>query len=407
MLLTKSIFFKYCGTVMQKGCILRIPKNFYYIAHKDTLKSILEKGILSRNKADSIWVKIGLKKTKSIHDDDIIKVRKDKKFKGRSLWEYANVYFQARNPMLYRVIQEYGVENIIVLQIKSDIIHGKNVGITDGNAASSSTKFFEDVSEELKNLSSDIFEKEYWNASDKRKRMAELLVYNYIPREKIIGIYVANERAADEVRKLYPSANVVPNPDMFFRHEFHKKLSDRLTLVKGDMFFSKMQTFTVSVNTVGVMGKGLASRAKYQFPDVYVYYQDLCKQGGLKMGTPFLYKRDDNFAQVLTEDNTKLLTENGSRWFLLFPTKTHWKNRSEVHGIEDGMRWLLENYKRAGIRSIALPALGCGLGGLEWRDIGPLMYKYLAKMDIPCNIYLPNEGNVPEEQLTLQFLTKK
>ena len=52
------------------------------------------------------------------------------------------------------------------------------------------------------------------------------------------------------------------------------------------MFFSKMQTLTISVNIVGVMGKGIASRARYQFPDVFVYYQDLCKRKELKMGTP-------------------------------------------------------------------------------------------------------------------------
>jgi hypothetical protein len=69
----------------------------------------------------------------------------------------------------------------------------------------------------------------------------------------------------------------VPEPNIFFKPSYKARVGKNISLVEGDMFFSGMQTITVSVNLQGIMGKGLASRAKYQFPDVYVYYQDACR----------------------------------------------------------------------------------------------------------------------------------
>ena len=384
------------------------PKQLYYITHKDNLQSILKHGILSRSKAkNGLLARILTgQKIKDIHDKDIIQKRKHKTFKGQSLWNYANVYFHVKNPMLYRVIKEFKIENIIVLQINSNILHNKSICITDGNATSNDTRFFEDINEGLKTLDIEQFNKEYWNESNKRKFMAEVLVYEKIPPEKIIGIYTANVAIAEIIRKKTSNHNkpIIPNRNMFFLPEYQKRISNCITLAKGDMFFSKMQTFTISINTVGIMGKGLASRAKYQFPDVYVLYQDICRQKKLKMGIPYLYKREDNFERSLLEDTRSIPTENGNRWFLLFPTKNHWKESSPIEGIEKGLQWLSNNYKDLGIESIALPSLGCGLGGLDWKDVGPLMCKYLNQMNIQSCIYLPTEKQVSPEYLEPQFL---
>ena len=390
---------------------MNIPRYFYYITHIDNLKSILKNGILSRNQIkneNNLLVKLGLAdRIKSIHSEDIVQRRKNKTFNNKPLWSYVNLYFQPRNPMLYVVTKNFQVKNIIVLQINSDVINSDDVGITDGNAASNDTHYFTDTNQGLATLTQEQFNKEYWNDSDDAKReiMAELLVYNYIPKEKIIGIYTANEEVANRLRKeITGPLNIMPNRKMFFLPEYQNCISNYITLAKGDMFFSKMQTFTVSVNTVGVMGKGLASRAKYQFPDVYVHYQELCRQKKLRMGIPFLYKRKEDFERSLSEETQPLVTENGNRWFLMFPTKNHWKENSPIDGIEKGLQWLLSNYKDLGIESIALPALGCGLGGLEWKNVGPLMCKYLNQMDIQSCIYLPIERQVPPEYLEPQFL---
>ena len=388
------------------------PNSFYYITHKNNLKSILESGIWSRSQLQTVknrlLTTIGLRqKTTPIHSEDVIKKRKNKQFNGRSLWNYANVYFQPRNAMLYSLVKgKIGTKNIVILQINSDIIDTSGAGLTDGNAASQNTKFFDDIDQGLKALEKNQFDKTYWNETTKRTIMAEALIPHQIPKEKIMSIYTADQVTADQIRKDHTGAlNIIPDPNMFFQPDYENPISNHITLKKGDMFFSKMQTFAISVNTVGIMGKGLASRAKYQFPDVYVLYQDLCRHRKLRMGVPYLYKREENYEKTLIEDGISTVTENGHRWFLLFPTKNHWREKSPTEGIKKGLQWLMENYKTQGIKSIALPALGCGLGGLDWKDIGPLMCQSLSSIDIDTSIYLPLEGApLPSEQLNPKFL---
>jgi len=93
------------------------------------------------------------------------------------------------------------------------------------------------------------------------------------------------------------------------------------------------------------------------------------------MGKPYIYK-------------------NSFPFLLLFPTKNHWRENADLIGIEQGMCWLEANYKKEGIKSLALPALGCGLGNLEWKDVGPMMCKHLVDFDIPVQIYLLAEKQV-------------
>lgn len=82
----------------------------------------------------------------------------------------------------------------------------------------------------------------------------------------------------------------------------------------------------------------------------------------------------------------------------------HWREPSDIKGIERGLQWLQEHDASEGIRSLAVPALGCGLGGLDWRDVGPLMCRYLAPLPIPVSIYLPRTQQIEPELLTPEFL---
>jgi hypothetical protein len=182
------------------------------------------------------------------------------------------------------------------------------------------------------------------------------------------------------------------------------QITQTLSLVDGDIFFSQMQTLAISVNTVGVMGKGLALQAKRQFPDVYVFYQDQCRRHGLTMGRPSLYKRETSLDQQLADDPSSLPDLNANKWFLLFPTKRHWRENSDITGIEQGLRWVQGNYKTEGVTSLAIPALGCGLGQLDWQDVGPLMCRSLADLDIQVAIYLPREKALHPEHMTAGFL---
>ena len=383
-------------------------RGLYYITHIDNLESILENGILSHNEV----LRRNLKH-KKIYSEEIIKKRQEKRIENKPLGEFANLYFQPRNAMLYRIIflEKVDVNQLVIIGVKPDILNRKDIYISDGNAASDFTNFYssndKDYKKILKKLRNEV-NKDWWSDFDgsKRRLMAECLIEKYVPLKYILELYVATHKARENVEKIIKNRkiSVVLEPKLFFLPNREIRLTNNLIIVEGDMFFSRMQTLTISVNTVGVMGKGLASRAKYQFPDVYVKYQELCKLKKLDLGKPFLYKRELSLDEVLS-DEPKTLTENNSHtWFLLFPTKRHWKEKASLEGIEEGLKWILRNYKKEGVESLAVPALGCGLGGLEWRDVGPLMVRYLKKLEIPVRIYLPLEKKIPDEQLTKNFL---
>jgi hypothetical protein len=380
---------------------------YYYILHINNLKEVLEKGIYSHNKV----LELGIK-PEMISNSEVMELRKGRKIEGeKTLWDYANVYFQARNPMLWTIIKKYGVENIVVLGLRPTIHNLEGVRIANGNAARlSETGIF--PKSQLKEVFNSIRKElnfEYWKEGDdsKRKIMAECLVPDNIPSEYINSIFVANNVVRDKIIGMLGSKHmrygIITHPNSFFQGEI-KRTIDNVSVIQGDMFFSQMQTLTISVNTIGVMGKGLASRAKYQFRDVFDYYKDSCTKGELKMGLPVLYKRTKSVNELLSSDY--LDDEDEPTWFLLFPTKTHFMYNSDPAGIERGLIWVKENYEGLGIKSLALPALGCGLGNLSWSQIGPMMVKHLRGLKIKVSIYLPAEKNIPDEWLTEEFLSK-
>jgi hypothetical protein len=170
------------------------------------------------------------------------------------------------------------------------------------------------------------------------------------------------------------------------------------------MFFSNLQTLTISVNLQGVMGKGLALRAKHQFPDVYVVYQDACRSRSLTATRPHLYKRESSLDEELADLSLPVSTPNAVKWFLLFATKRKWRENSRLEDIEGGLDWVKNNWRQEGIKSLAMPALGCGLGNLQWADVGPLMCRYLRDLEIPVAIYLPRESDIADQYLSADYL---
>ena len=377
----------------------------YYITHVDNLPSILSEGIL----AHGLIEKRGIPYT-PIYDAAIVSNRQKKTVPdGRSLWDFANLYFQPRNPMLYRVLHEKSGEEIVVVGVRPAALSDSSVLVASGNAASAATEILprdeglKRIYEMWATVNSD-----WWNAVDgsKRKIMAECLVADRVPPEFIHTVYVSSYSVAQKVKQmgLSPSLSIVPEPNMFFRPAKRYRITDHLFLAEGDLFFSTMQTLTVSVNVVGIMGKGLASRAKYQFPDVYVVYQDACRRKMLGMGKPYLYKREAFVDEELAEEPGTLPTVNANKWFLLFATKRHWRDTSDVAAIQQGLRWVRDNYRTKGIQSLAVPALGCGLGKLDWRDVGPIICRELATLDVPAAIYLPREREIPQEYLSARYL---
>lgn len=157
-----------------------------------------------------------------------------------------------------------------------------------------------------------------------------------------------------------------------------------MRILVGDILQSKAQTLINTVNCVGVMGKGIALEFKNRFPDMFKDYVARCSRGEVKLGQPYVYKTLIP-PQVIN-----------------FPTKEHWKSVSKLSDIERGLEYLLSHYHAWGVTSLAIPPLGCGNGQLEWRAVGPLIYRFAKQMDIPVELYAPY-GTNPRE-LTKEFL---
>lgn len=160
-------------------------------------------------------------------------------------------------------------------------------------------------------------------------------------------------------------------------------MKTQINLISGNIFNSNKQTITNAVNCVGIMGKGLAEQFKTKYPNYFNEYVNECNNNSLNIGKLTVYKltkKDNHF-------------ENDNKQILNFPTKLHWKNNSKISYIEDGLKYLINNYQNMNITSLALPPLGCGLGGLNWNDVYTLMMDYLYNIEIDVDIYKPNNIN--------------
>lgn len=153
-------------------------------------------------------------------------------------------------------------------------------------------------------------------------------------------------------------------------------------IVEGDLLKSKMHALVNTVNTVGVMGKGVALAFKKRYPDMFDDYVQRCMRGEVKLGHPYPYAAPDHL-------------------IVNFPTKEHWRAVSKISDIEAGLEALERNYRAWGVRSIAVPPLGCGNGQLEWRVVGPVLLRHLQRLDIPVELYAPHGSSMHDQQISL------
>jgi O-acetyl-ADP-ribose deacetylase (regulator of RNase III) len=380
-------------------------KQLYYITHVDNLPSIMQHGILSHAEIERRGIPYV-----SVYDEAIVQARKQRLAPdGNSLWNFANLYLRPKNAMLYRLKVGHHLDELVILGVRRGVANLPGAYISDGGLGSPLSQLHPSSSwkEVFQQLLPDL-DREWWAEGDgsKRRMMAECLIPHGVDPEYLETIYTHNRECAEAVQSIAVtgSLEVVPEASLFFEPVPRKRITEKLVLLTGDMFFSRLQTVTVSVNCVGVMGKGLASRAKYQFPDVYVQYQDVCRSKRLVMGVPYLYQRESSLDDQLADEPQSLTHANGHTWFLLFPTKNHWRDRADLNGIREGMEWLKVNGPRLGIAQIAMPALGCGLGKLRWTDVGPVMCSTLHEMNIPAHVYLPAEQQIADFHVTPEFL---
>ena len=150
--------------------------------------------------------------------------------------------------------------------------------------------------------------------------------------------------------------------------------------INGDIFESPAQVIVNTVNTVGVMGKGIALAFKQRYPDMFAAYREMCEKNQLSIGKLMLWNSPDHM-------------------ILLFPTKENWRNPSRVEYIERGLQKFVDTYADKNITSIAFPKLGCGNGELDWDEVQPVMERYLRPLPIDIYIYLrPFAGGIPEHR---------
>lgn len=159
-----------------------------------------------------------------------------------------------------------------------------------------------------------------------------------------------------------------------------------ITFRKGDMFSEPVGALVNTVNCVGVMGKGVALEFKKRWPANFRAYRDLCDAKGLKPGQMFVF------------DTKELFASEGPRYLVNFPTKAHWRSKSKMEYIEDGLDALADVIREYGITSIAIPPLGCGNGGLDWADVKPLIEAKLSPLeDVDIVLFAPkHEEDEPE-----------
>lgn len=145
---------------------------------------------------------------------------------------------------------------------------------------------------------------------------------------------------------------------------------------QGNLLEASVEALVNTVNTEGVMGKGIALQFRQAYPEMYRAYEKACADGEVRLGEMHVF------------DLGGLV--GGPRWIINFPTKGHWKARSRLTDIENGLADLTVKVRQLGIKSIALPPLGCGNGGLDWSDVQPRIAMAFAQLpEVKTLVFAP------------------
>ena len=144
---------------------------------------------------------------------------------------------------------------------------------------------------------------------------------------------------------------------------------------RGDLLQANVEALVNTVNCVGVMGRGIALQFRKEFPKNYAAYKTACERGEVRPGRMFVFKLD---------------RLQDPRYVINFPTKRHWKSKSRIEDVQAGLEALVEEVRARGIKSVALPPLGCGLGGLEWSQVRPMIETaFRALPDVEVLVFEP------------------
>ncbi len=156
-----------------------------------------------------------------------------------------------------------------------------------------------------------------------------------------------------------------------------------IELQQGDILKAKADALVNTVNCVGVMGRGIALQFSKAFPEMFRAYEAACKRGEVALG------------RVLTFDLNRF---EQPHYVISVPTKKHWRGKSRMEYVEAGLEALVEEVRRLGIKSVAVPPLGCGLGGLEWSEVRPRIEQAFAILpDVHVLLFEPKGAPSAED----------
>ena len=156
-----------------------------------------------------------------------------------------------------------------------------------------------------------------------------------------------------------------------------------IELGNGNLLKSDAEALVNTVNCVGIMGKGIALQFKQAFPENFRAYEKACRAGEVRPGKMFIVPTNKTV---------------NPKFIINFPTKRHWKDRSNIEDIKAGLEGLIVDVQVLGIASIAIPPLGCGNGGLEWCDVKPLIENaFLREPSVKVLLYEPKGAPSPED----------
>jgi O-acetyl-ADP-ribose deacetylase (regulator of RNase III) len=150
---------------------------------------------------------------------------------------------------------------------------------------------------------------------------------------------------------------------------------------QGNLLTADAEALVNTVNCVGVMGKGIALQFKQAYPAMAKAYEQACERGEVRPGHMHVWETGEL---------------QGPRYIINFPTKRHWRGQSSYQDVADGLAALIDEVKRRGITSIAVPPLGCGNGGLSWTTVRPMIEEAFAQVpDVRALVYGPSDAAVP------------
>lgn len=153
-----------------------------------------------------------------------------------------------------------------------------------------------------------------------------------------------------------------------------------IEVTRGDLLMADAEALVNAVNCFGVMGRGIAAQFKRSYPKNFSIYRQACTRQEVQPG------------RMLIVETGQLVP----RWLINFPTKRHWRNSSRLEDIDAGLAALVGDVRRLGIKSIAVPPLGCGLGGLDWNTVRPRIERAFAALpDVKVLLFEPGAALAP------------